>query len=252
MRRAVALRQKLARAADAAAGPAGGGAAAAAGAAGFGAPRSAALAARLASGAAAGPSTAAAAAAAAAEATARLRAAWARRPPSWVERSLACGYSAPSAALNALLASQTRTHWARLGALLAAERATRRDPLAWCLRAPPSAAEEAALDAAEAAAAAAARAPRGARARLAAALSTAARLLFLLALFSPVALTAAYALGERAGAAARARWARALRRTLEAAGPAFIKWGQWAATRRDLFPPDLCAELERLHSQVGV
>lgn len=38
------------------------------------------------------------------------------------------------------------------------------------------------------------------------------------------------------------------RRTLETLGPAFIKWGQWAATRRDVFPPDLCKELERLHS----
>ncbi len=34
-------------------------------------------------------------------------------------------------------------------------------------------------------------------------------------------------------------------------GPAFIKWGQWAATRHDLFPPDMCDELERLHTQVG-
>ncbi len=35
-------------------------------------------------------------------------------------------------------------------------------------------------------------------------------------------------------------------------GPAFIKWGQWAATRRDMFPPDLCKELERLHTQAPV
>ena len=35
---------------------------------------------------------------------------------------------------------------------------------------------------------------------------------------------------------------------LERAGAAFIKWGQWAATRRDLFPPDLCQELEHLHA----
>ncbi len=33
------------------------------------------------------------------------------------------------------------------------------------------------------------------------------------------------------------------------AGPAFIKWGQWAATRHDMFPPDLCLELEQLHTQ---
>jgi len=29
---------------------------------------------------------------------------------------------------------------------------------------------------------------------------------------------------------------------------AFIQWGQWAATRPDLFPGDLCAELARLHT----
>ena len=40
------------------------------------------------------------------------------------------------------------------------------------------------------------------------------------------------------------------RDVLEAAGPAFIKWGQWAATRHDLFPPDFCAILEHLHTQV--
>ena len=42
------------------------------------------------------------------------------------------------------------------------------------------------------------------------------------------------------------------RDVLEAAGPAFIKWGQWAATRHDLFPPDFCAILEHLHTQVSV
>eukprot|EP00891_Asterochloris_glomerata_P006606 jgi/Astpho2/6606/fgenesh1_pm.00101_%23_7_t len=36
--------------------------------------------------------------------------------------------------------------------------------------------------------------------------------------------------------------------TLERAGPAFIKWGQWAATRPDLFPPDLCRALSRLQT----
>ena len=41
------------------------------------------------------------------------------------------------------------------------------------------------------------------------------------------------------------------RDVLESAGPAFIKWGQWAATRHDLFPPDFCAILEHLHTQVG-
>lgn len=45
-------------------------------------------------------------------------------------------------------------------------------------------------------------------------------------------------------------WPR--RMVLEAAGPAFIKWGQWAATRHDMFPPDFCAALEQLHTQVGM
>lgn len=35
-------------------------------------------------------------------------------------------------------------------------------------------------------------------------------------------------------------------------GPAFIKWGQWAATRRDMFPADLCKELCLLHTQAPV
>ncbi|XP_068657391.1 uncharacterized protein [Aristolochia californica] len=47
----------------------------------------------------------------------------------------------------------------------------------------------------------------------------------------------------------RKTWLRLVRLTLEKAGPAFIKWGQWAATRPDLFPGDLCAELTKLHTQ---
>ena len=33
-------------------------------------------------------------------------------------------------------------------------------------------------------------------------------------------------------------------------GPAFIKWGQWASTRPDIFPADICEELSKLHMQV--
>ncbi|XVF40612.1 hypothetical protein PTKIN_Ptkin01aG0128000 [Pterospermum kingtungense] len=36
---------------------------------------------------------------------------------------------------------------------------------------------------------------------------------------------------------------------LKPAGPAFIKWGQWAATRPDLFPGDPCTKLSELHSK---
>ena len=39
------------------------------------------------------------------------------------------------------------------------------------------------------------------------------------------------------------------RRTLEFAGPAFMKWGQWAATRGDIFPPDMCSELAKLQTK---
>ncbi|KAL0668005.1 hypothetical protein Bca4012_030709 [Brassica carinata] len=39
-----------------------------------------------------------------------------------------------------------------------------------------------------------------------------------------------------------------LHRTLEKAGPAFIKFGQWIATRPDLFSKDLCLQLSKLHS----
>lgn len=51
------------------------------------------------------------------------------------------------------------------------------------------------------------------------------------------------------GEPSRKKWLHLVRRTLEIAGPAFIKWGQWAATRPDLFPTDLCTELSKLHSK---
>mmetsp|Transcript_48047 Transcript_48047/g.153990 ORF Transcript_48047/g.153990 Transcript_48047/m.153990 type:complete len:650 (+) Transcript_48047:195-2144(+) len=45
----------------------------------------------------------------------------------------------------------------------------------------------------------------------------------------------------------RKEWLRLFRWTLEMAGPAFIKWGQWAASRNDLFPRDMTKELSKLH-----
>ncbi|OMO80447.1 hypothetical protein CCACVL1_12952 [Corchorus capsularis] len=51
------------------------------------------------------------------------------------------------------------------------------------------------------------------------------------------------------GAEFRRMWLRIVHHTLEKAGPAFIKWGQWAATRPDLFPGDLCAVLAELHTK---
>jgi len=81
------------------------------------------------------------------------------------------------------------------------------------------------------------------------AVALAGRALYLAALFTPVLTSAAKALDNPPGHRARAAWADRLRRCLESAGPAFIKWGQWAATRADLFPPDVTAALEKLHSQ---
>lgn len=43
-------------------------------------------------------------------------------------------------------------------------------------------------------------------------------------------------------------WYRLLRRALEIAGPSFIKLGQWAGSRTDMFSEGLCIELGNLHS----
>ncbi|KAL8214685.1 hypothetical protein R6Q57_004134 [Mikania cordata] len=73
------------------------------------------------------------------------------------------------------------------------------------------------------------------------------RAMYLAVLFSPSMAMAPFA--EYFGASSRQQWLHLVRRTLEIAGPAFIKWGQWAATRPDLFPTDLCTELSKLHSK---
>ncbi|KAE8374307.1 hypothetical protein BDV26DRAFT_270248 [Aspergillus bertholletiae] len=43
-------------------------------------------------------------------------------------------------------------------------------------------------------------------------------------------------------------WYSFLVRSMERAGPAFIKLGQWAASRTDIFPPELCNIMSSLHS----
>ncbi|XP_009603723.1 uncharacterized protein [Nicotiana tomentosiformis] len=73
------------------------------------------------------------------------------------------------------------------------------------------------------------------------------RAFYLAILFSPSIAMAPFA--EVLGPRFRKIWLQVVHRTLERAGPAFIKWGQWAATRPDLFPRDLCAELSKLHSK---
>jgi predicted unusual protein kinase regulating ubiquinone biosynthesis (AarF/ABC1/UbiB family) len=64
-------------------------------------------------------------------------------------------------------------------------------------------------------------------------------------LFSPVICLAPVLLQWEGGCAI---WYRLLRQTLELAGAAFIKWGQWASTRYDVFPAQLCVELEELQA----
>lgn len=70
---------------------------------------------------------------------------------------------------------------------------------------------------------------------------------YLAILFTPIMVMAPFA--ESFGIQYRKIWLHLVHRTLEKAGPAFIKWGQWAATRPDLFPSDLCAELTKLHTK---
>ncbi|CCK67857.1 Cqd1p KNAG_0A01680 [Huiozyma naganishii CBS 8797] len=50
---------------------------------------------------------------------------------------------------------------------------------------------------------------------------------------------------------ATAQWYKLVRFICQHAGPTFIKLGQWAASRTDLFPPELCEELSSLHSNVS-
>ncbi|XP_047946200.1 probable serine/threonine-protein kinase abkC isoform X1 [Salvia hispanica] len=66
-------------------------------------------------------------------------------------------------------------------------------------------------------------------------------------LFAPSIAMAPFA--DSFGPEFRKLWLKVVHRTLETAGPAFIKWGQWAATRPDLFPRDLCIELSKLHTK---
>ncbi|XP_024024896.1 probable serine/threonine-protein kinase abkC [Morus notabilis] len=73
------------------------------------------------------------------------------------------------------------------------------------------------------------------------------RAIYLALLFSPCITMAPFI--ESLGIQYRKIWLSLVHHTLEKAGPAFIKWGQWAATRPDLFPRDLCSELAKLHTK---
>ena len=67
--------------------------------------------------------------------------------------------------------------------------------------------------------------------------------------FLPVLLTAPLAVLQPFRAHA---WFWIIQWCLARAGTAFIKWGQWAATRPDMFPERLCAALSKLHSRAPV
>ena len=77
-------------------------------------------------------------------------------------------------------------------------------------------------------------------------LHLAARFMYLCVIFTPAATL--YLLSQLFGSDALANiswnW---IVSALQSAGPAFIKLGQWASTRRDLFPDDFCATLSALH-----
>ncbi|KAL3691248.1 hypothetical protein R1sor_004899 [Riccia sorocarpa] len=73
------------------------------------------------------------------------------------------------------------------------------------------------------------------------------RAVYLATLFAPALIMAPFV--DYFGPSFRTTWLELVHHTLELAGAAFIKWGQWAATRPDLFPRDLCSYLSKLHSK---
>lgn len=72
------------------------------------------------------------------------------------------------------------------------------------------------------------------------------RAVYLAFLFAPCIAMAPFA--DSFGIEFRKTWLQCVHNTLEKAGPAFIKWGQWAASRPDLFPNDLCTVLAELQT----
>ncbi|XP_049579597.1 uncharacterized aarF domain-containing protein kinase 2 [Syngnathus scovelli] len=65
--------------------------------------------------------------------------------------------------------------------------------------------------------------------------------------FSPILLLSPLVLVSARWASC---WLDALLWVTESSGPAFIKLGQWASTRRDIFPQEFCDRFSRLHVKV--
>ncbi|KAJ5681552.1 ABC1 family protein [Penicillium maclennaniae] len=85
-------------------------------------------------------------------------------------------------------------------------------------------------------------------------IATGFRFLHLAVIFLPVVVTVPVIwAGKRIGGDSKAQsgtlwWYRFLVKAMERAGPAFIKLGQWAASRTDIFPPEMCRIMSSLHS----
>lgn len=73
------------------------------------------------------------------------------------------------------------------------------------------------------------------------------RALVLLLKFGPLLLLSPLALVSTRWAS---KWLDALLWMTETSGPTFIKLGQWASTRRDIFPKEFCDRFSRLHVRV--
>ena len=71
------------------------------------------------------------------------------------------------------------------------------------------------------------------------------RLIFIVILFSPVFILHCAGYIFQSSSIHLLKW-RYIRYALQKAGPAFVKLGQWASTRRDLFSADICETLSGL------
>ncbi|EPS30828.1 hypothetical protein PDE_05780 [Penicillium oxalicum 114-2] len=85
-------------------------------------------------------------------------------------------------------------------------------------------------------------------------IATGFRFLRLAVIFVPVVITVPVIwIGRKIDGKSNAQtgtlwWYRFLVKAMERAGPAFIKLGQWAASRTDIFPPEMCNIMSSLHS----
>lgn len=73
------------------------------------------------------------------------------------------------------------------------------------------------------------------------------RALVLLLKFGPLLLLSPFTLVSARWAS---HWINALLWVTETSGPTFIKLGQWASTRRDIFSPEFCERFSKLHVKV--